>query len=220
MAGEEDKANRTLRYVVAAVVLLVVGVGAYLLWPRPLRHVLVVGDSVSYMSLPQIEHEFGGSVHVEAITRPGYRTTDLLPLVTAAVDQRKAAGKALDRAVFLVGYNDAWHGDPETTDLNRLIDVSARYDCVVWLAFPARPAGRPPSAGGFDPDKAVTFNARLRTRVGQHDNLHLVTEWADVITKGKPGQYLMPDGIHPNAEGALTLARIMHDSIRSSCRFA
>ena len=223
MADDQGGNNRTKRYVIAGVtatLLLLLGGGAYLLWPRPSDHVLVVGDSVSYLSIRAIQEAFGSDVTVEPVTRPGYRAGDLLPLARQAIDQREAAGKELDRAVYLVGYNDVWHGDVETPDLARLVDESARYDCAIWLTFPARPAGRHPGATDFDPDKADRFNARIIELVGTHKNLHVVTDWADLVTKGAPGQYLDGDGVHPNDQGAKALAKIMVDKLRSDCRFA
>ena len=223
MAGEDDGTKRRQRWVVVGVTVtlaVLLGGGAYLFWPRPTDHLLVVGDSVSYLSIKAIQETFGSDVTVEPVTRPGYRAGDLLPLARQAIDRREAAGEDLDRAVYLVGYNDVWHGDVETPDLARLVDESARYDCAIWLTFPARPAGRHPGAADFDPDKADRYNERIAELVGTHKNLHLVTDWADVVTKGAPGQYLEADGVHPNDLGAKALAKIMADKIGSDCRFA
>ena len=54
MAEDEDAGKPTKRYVVAGVAVALIallGGGAYLLWPSPADHVLVVGDSVSYLSI-------------------------------------------------------------------------------------------------------------------------------------------------------------------------
>jgi lysophospholipase L1-like esterase len=154
------------------------------------------------------------------VARPGFRSTDLLPLVEAAIDKRAEAGHPLDRAIFLVGYNDVWRDALDDNRLGDLVEESARHECAVWLTIPVEPAGEPPAAGDFDPDLAEQLNEELAQLVEQHDNLHLVDDWARAIDdSASPGTYLEADGIHPNAEGEKLLAKTMYESIVSSCRF-
>lgn len=206
--------------VVGLVALATVGLIAYLVWPRTPDHVLVVGDSVTYMSWDAIRDEFGGGTDLEPIARPGFRSTDLLPLVQEAIDKRAAAGHPLDRATFLVGYNDVWKEALDDDRLAEMVDLSARHECAVWLTIPARPAGEAPAVGTFDPDLADEWNERLAELVGRHDNLHLVDDWAEAV-EGADDQstYLDDDGIHPNAEGQKLLAKTVHDAVINSCRF-
>ena len=54
-------------WIIAGVAVVVLGVAAWLLWPRtPPDHVLIVGDSVSFMSLPDAVRAFDGT-NVEGI---------------------------------------------------------------------------------------------------------------------------------------------------------
>ena len=206
-------------WIVAGLAVVVIAVAAYYFWPRNPEHVLIVGDSVSFMTAPELEHEFSGS-DAEIIAIPGFTSSDLLGLAVHAIDERAKAGKELDRAIFLVGYNDVWKDQPDNPDLNRMVAASARYRCAIWLTLPGRPGGKPPAAAKFDPRRYDVWNARVTKLVGEHRQLHLVTEWSETVDGAPAGRYLNPDGIHPNHEGSKTLARIMHDSLISKCRFA
>lgn len=212
--------GRRLALVAGLVALAVVALIAYLVWPRTPEHVLIVGDSVTYLSWEALDQEFGPGTKLEPIARPGYRSTDLLPLVQEAIDARAESGEELDRAVFLVGYNDVWKDALDDDRLAEVVDLSARYECAVWLTIPARPAGEAPAVGTFDPDLADEWNGRLADLVGEHGNLHLVDDWADAIDGASdPDLYLEEDGIHPNTEGQKLLAETMHDAVINSCRF-
>lgn len=206
-------------WIIVGFALVVLAAVAYVVWPRRPEHVLIVGDSVTYMTAPDLDAEFSGT-KTEILAYPGDRSTDLLPITVKAIDERARAGKDLDRAIFLVGYNDVWMGQPDTRDLDRLVEASARYRCAIWLTIPARPGGKPPVVTNFDPAGADHWNQRMADLVGKHDNLHLVTEWAETIEGAPAARYLEPDDIHPNRKGTETLARIMHDNLISKCRFA
>lgn len=208
-------------HVVVGIVVL--GLGAlivYLMWPRNPDHVLFVGDSVTFLSWQAIDDRFGADTDLEAVARPGFRSVDLLPLAQEAMDDRAEAGHPLDRAIFLVGYNDVWQDELDRNELPALVALSARHECAIWLTIPARPGGDPPAADDFDPEQADALNEELTDLVGEHRNVHLVTEWAEAIDGASdPDIYLTEDGIHPNEEGQKLLARIMHDHIVSACRF-
>jgi len=215
-----SRGARALPWVAGAAVIVVIALGVYLLWPRTPDHVLLVGDSVSYVSYTEITEAFGPDVKVEPITRPGYTSSQLLPLTVKAIDDREKSGEPLDRAIVLVGYNDAWTGNVQTQDLNTMVDEIARYQCSIWLTIPARPSGQHPGAGDFDPAHGEAWNDRVRTLVNEKKNIHLVDEWEKTVNDSEPGQYLIPDGIHPNDAGKAKLAEIMHDNLESACRFA
>jgi lysophospholipase L1-like esterase len=204
----------------------VAALAAFLLWPRTPDHVLVVGDSVTFMSFEALGREFGPDTDLEALARPGFRSTELLPLALEAMDRRDASGETLDRAIFLVGYNDIWQDETDHEDLEALVAESARHECAIWLTVPTSPGGEPPTtrAGNrqlpeFDPGVARAWNERLADLVAEHDSLHLVTEWQTTIDEAPPSRYLDRDGIHPNDAGQERLAAIMHDSLLSACRF-
>jgi len=207
-------------WVVGGVAVAMVAFIVYLMWPRTPEHVLVVGDSVTFMSWEALTDEFGPGTALEAVARPGFTSTDLLPLVEEAIDSRADSGEKLDRAVFLVGYNDVWNEELDDDRLAEMVELSARYECAVWLTLPARPGGSEPAIGTFNPDLADEWNERLADLVGEHRNLHLVDDWAEAIDGAPdPATYLEEDGIHPNGAGQDLLARTMYEAVTNSCRF-
>lgn len=212
--------GKRMAVVVGLVALAVVGLIAYLVWPRTPEYVLVVGDSVTFMSFEDLKGEFGSDTKLDPVARPGYRSSNLLPFVEEAVAARERSGKALERAVLLVGYNDVWKEEVGQNRLAELVDLSARFECAVWLTLPVRPAGEPPAVGDFDPELGDEWNELMADLVGEHDNLHLVADWADAIEGADSAdEYLDDDGIHPNDAGQKLLAETMHDAVISSCRF-
>lgn len=217
--ASSDGGKRRMALVLGIITIAVVALIAYLMWPRTPDHVLVVGDSVTFMSWNALNDEFGSDTTLEPVARPGFRSTDLLPLVQKAIDDRASSGAALDRAIFLVGYNDVWQDNGDDR-LEELVELSARYECAVWLTLPTRPAGEPPASEVFDPTLADQWNERMADLVDEHRNLHLVTDWADAIEGSSDTDvYLDGDGIHPNLEGQKLLAETMYEAITNSCRF-
>lgn len=206
--------------VVGLVAVAVVGLIVYLVWPRTPEYVLVVGDSVTFMSFEDLRDEFGPDTKLDPVARPGYRSSNLMPFVEDAVAARERSGKELERAVFLVGYNDVWKEEVGQNRLDEMVELSARFDCAVWLTLPVRPAGEPPAVGDFDPELGDDWNEMIADLVAEHDNLHLVTTWADAIEGASSAdEYLDDDGIHPNDAGQELLAKTMHDAVIDSCRF-
>lgn len=216
--GDTGKRTRGIAVAAGVTVLAVGALTAYLVWPRTPDHVLVVGDSVTYLSWDAIDDRFGAGSELEALARPGFTAGDLLPLAEEAVDARADAGDDLERAILLVGYNDVWRGADDDA-LAQLVALSARHDCAVWLTLPTAPGGEPAGTGDFDPEAAEAWNERLAELVAEHDNLHLVTAWQEEIEAGDPTRYLEPDGIHPTRAGQELLARTMDDGLRGACRF-
>lgn len=203
--------------VLGGTALAVVALVAYLMWPRTPDHVLIVGDSVSDQSWEQLEAAFGSDTSLQSVTRSGFTTGQLVPPTVEAIAEREQAGHELERAIFLVGYNDVWLTGPDYEALGRMVEASSRYECAIWLTLPVRPGGEPPGIGDFDPAVGDQWNRRVTELVAEHDNLHLVTEWADKVEAAEPDTYLIPDGIHPNDAGKELLAQVMHDNLRSSC---
>ena len=216
--ADDERGRRGLLVVSGITALAVIGLMVFLLWPRKPGHVLVVGDSVTYMSFEELRADFDPDTDLEVYARPGWRSTDLLPRVVKAVDDRAEAGKPLDRAIFLVGYNDVWRDQIDHDDLETMVKESARYRCAIWLTLPTRPGGKAPASRDFDPDLAEEWNDRLARLVGKHRSLHLVTAWQSSIEDAPVSRYLEPDGIHPNPEGQKLMAGIMHDGLMSACR--
>lgn len=222
-----ERGRRGLLIATAMTALAMVVLMAYLLWPRTPKSVLIVGDSVTYMSYQQLVSQFGPGTTLAPIARPGFRSTDLLPLVQEEMASRTGDDDGLDRAIFLVGYNDVWTESTSHRDLEAMVNLSAKFRCAIWLTIPTSPGGKSPTTEDadpplppFDPELAQQWNHRLAALVASHPNLHLVKTWQATIEDNSPTRYLQADGIHPNAAGQKRLAEIMHDSLISACRLA
>ena len=220
MSDDTKPKNRLLLVAAGLTAIVVIGVAAYILWPRKPEHILIVGDSVSYLSMPKIQDEFGDGTKVQPITIPGNTSTDLLPRTVEAIDERESSGGRLERAIFLVGYNDVIQGRLDSAELEPLVEQSARYECAVWLTLPGEPAGQEVFGDLFPFEDVEEWNQRTRDLVDQYENLHLVTDWEEAVNNASVGEYLEPDGIHPNENGQAKLAQIMVNTIMSSCRFS
>ena len=218
MNSTESNRGRGRVIGIGVAIVAVAALAAYLLWPRGFDYVMVVGDSVTFLSGSQIEDEMGSDVSVEQIAVPGYTSSDLVDPVTLTIEARARSGQQLERGVFLVGYNDVIRGDVETADLDRLMQQSARFDCAIWLTLPAEPSGAPAGSADFDPEAARRWNEGLVELVGHYDGLHLVRTWEERVNGSDPGELLQADGVHPNDAGRAALAQVMHEGLRDQCR--
>lgn len=200
--------------IIAVVALAAVGIGTYQ-WQRTTSSVLVVGDSVTFLSSPEIRSALGRRTAVEIIAEPGYTSSDLLPLATQAVDRRAGDGPAPGSMVVLVGYNDVANDQIDADGLPQLIELSARHECAIWLTLPA--IDIEPVVDIVPPAEADRWNERLAGLVAEHDNLHLVTAWADAVNASAPEELLSEDALHPHGEGAKVLGQVMADAVDEHC---
>lgn len=204
--------------VALGVVVALAMAGAVAWWalPSPPTYdLLVVGDSVSFVSAGAIETRFVGE-DIKFVTKPGYTSGDLLPIVYETLDQLDIPGRGEDRVVVLVGYNDVRLGLEDGDSLEELMQVTSGFDCAVWLTLPARPGGEPSTFEGIDPDAIELWNARVVELAADHDTVHVASDWADVVTRA-PAAELLEDGLHPNVAGQRRLADAMHAAVDRSC---
>lgn len=194
--------------VVAALVLHVIGDDS----PHDL---LVVGDSVTYLSGGALDKRYDRS-HLQYVAVPGARSGEVLPLVKEAMDGDRA-GSAKDRATVLVGYNDVFHDDVETHDLVELMDTMDQFRCVVWFTLPSRPGGKPDSSPLIPSEKVDRWNARIEELAKDRDHIHVAHDWADVVTEGSRATLLDDDGIHPSKAGSRRLADAMVSALERDC---
>lgn len=208
--------NRSRGPLIAAVAVLVVVIaGGTYLWQRTTSNVLVVGDSVTFLSSQEIRSELGRRTAVDIIAEPGFTSSDLLPLATEAVDRRAGDDPISGAMVVLVGYNDVANGEVESDGLPQLIELSARYECAIWLTLPALDIE--PVVDIVPPAEAARWNERTEALVAEHDNLHLVTAWADAVNASAEEELLSEDALHPHGGGAEVLGAVMADAVAQHC---
>ncbi|MGK2947231.1 MAG: SGNH/GDSL hydrolase family protein [Acidimicrobiales bacterium] len=208
------KHRRVPIIAVVAVAVLAIAAGTYL-WQRTTSRVLVVGDSVTFLSAPEIRDALGRRTALEIIAEPGYTSSDLLPLAAEAVERRADDGPIAGAMVVLVGYNDVAGGEGDSDGLPQLIELSARYECAIWLTLPSLDIE--PVVDIVPPAEAVRWNERTEALVAEHDNLHLVTAWAEAVNASAPEELLSEDALHPHGVGAEVLGDVMADAVAEHC---
>jgi hypothetical protein len=177
-------------------------------------HVLLVGDSVTYMSGGPIGNDFGrADVHLIAV--PGQRTQDMLPLMREWMDGPGASGVASDDVGILIGYNDVLRYTLGSRALPEMVDLSSRFRCAVWLELPARPGHQTSTNAKFPSADVDTWNLRLRHEVVGHRSIHLVDDWKRAVEADR--SLVVDDFIHPTARGRIRLGAIYRAAIEREC---
>ncbi len=210
MAAERRNGVLTV-LVVALVVVAAIAVGVVLRSRDPARgpHVLVVGDSVTYMSANPIKDAFDWTDNTNVQGRPGYRTDQLVPIALEFVGKDRP-----DDLVVLTGYNDLLQLQDEGAAVEQMMGIAADQTCAVWLLVPTK--------GEYPADAARDFNTRVVALAEDHPNVHVSTDWRDAVdaTDGPdPDPALISDDhVHPVADGEARLAQAMEEGVSSGCR--
>lgn len=152
--------------------------------------VLVVGDSVTVLSAPQITDRIEGA---RVVARSGYTTREITPLV-------RDAGSA-DASVVLIGYNDLRRGI-DTAALDEL--AATLSGCVVWFALPPVPLYGPQTAA---------FNAAASELEG---DISVSTAWRDAVSTDDT-LVSERDGVHPTEAGRAAYAEIVEHELERLC---
>jgi hypothetical protein len=205
--------------VVAALVVaaLAVVVGAVWWTGRDRRpDVLVVGDSVSYLSASRLEARLGAS-HVQFATKPGFTTEQILPVAREAASIDGEPGAARDVAVVLIGYNDIFLDVTGESPLDELVAFADEFRCTVWLTLPERPGGEPSASTGVPTPAIERWNEQLADAVAGHPTVHLDDGWQQAIEAAPPSEVLEPDAIHPTDVGSQALADAAGAAIDRHC---
>lgn len=170
--------------------------------PEPVDgDVVIIGDSVTHMSADQIERAVGAE-GLEILAAPGYRSTDLLPVLQRAVDERGGPGaERLEKAAFLVGYNDVLGDALDENVLAEMVELSSEFECAVWLSLPT----------GFG-DRTDDI---LGAEVDRHASVHLDHRWAEAVEADR--NLLTDDGVHPTEAGMRKLAEAYRDALNERC---
>jgi lysophospholipase L1-like esterase len=192
------------------IVVLALVAGGLWWWlrPTPVRQgVVFVGDSVTYISLDDLNRDVGAK-HPAYLTRVGYRSTDLLPLLQLEVARKEQAGEPLSQIALLVGYNDVLKDDVESPALPEMMNLAAKFHCAVWLTLPDVPLHK---------QETSRWNDRVRAAAKGHRNVHVLETWRKAVDSAPAGTLLVSDGVHPNAAGAARLTSVYLDTIGKFC---
>jgi hypothetical protein len=195
---------------VAGVVLVVALIGVGLWWwlkPADVADgVMFVGDSVTFLSLEDLNGDLGEK-HPAYYARPGFTSSDLLPLFREAVEEREADGDPLEQVAMLVGYNDVLQGRVAENSIDEVMALAGKFDCAIWLELPPVP---------LRTNSVDQWNALAEAEAENHPTVHIVSEWRELI-ESDPDAYVPDDGVHPNPKGRAELSRIYQDAIRNLC---
>ena len=166
--------------------------------------VLVVGDSVTYLSLRDLRAELHDD-DLQVVAHVGARTDELLRPARAKADDVRP-----DVGVFLVGYNDVLQGTTTSAALDSMVALADRIDCSVLLLLPTH---------GPYPTRAVQrWNDRLRRAAARASDVHVVDTWKKLVDASPPYTFIKhTDGVHPNRQGARAVARVMSDAVAGRC---
>lgn len=199
-----------------AGLLVVAAVAGWFLWPREEPDLVIVGDSVTFLSIPSIEDAIGGH-DLDIRAYPGQASTDLVLVVLQELAERDEVGEDLDAIALLVGYNDVlrYRGQPD--EVRELVDLASRARCTVVLTVPAPP----PWSDQADLEAVraafATYNEQLRAAVDEHPDVHVVTRWQELVEASAPGELVDTDGVHPVAAGQEALADVYRSAVEDSC---
>ena len=190
--------------VLAVAVLLGSLTGCGLFDRDPGERVLIVGDSVTFKSSGPLKEDFSWADEVDIKAVSGLRTDELLPFAEEGMTHDPSSG------VFMPGYNDVLQGRVAQAKLPEMMDLAADIPCVVWLLIPDR--------GAYSKAQAGAWNDRVREEAKQHDAIHVVDDWANLVDNS-PDYTLVKrqDAVHPNEQGQQAIARVMSDSLKREC---
>jgi hypothetical protein len=199
--------SRTVRTAaaLAGAAILVTGASACSLFDRdPGERVLIVGDSVTYQSRAELKEEFAWADELDIKATSGLRTDELLPGAEEGISNDPSS------AVFMPGYNDILQGKVPEAAVPEMMDLAAEVECSVWLLIPVE--------GVYSRTDAEAFNQRVRDEAEDHDNVHLVDDWARLVDNSQDFALVKrEDAVHPNDLGRRVVAQAMGESLKREC---
>jgi hypothetical protein len=210
------QANRRVLVVVLGVLGLG-GLAAWAWWPRPRPALVMVGDSVTFLSIPAIEAELGDERDLDIRAYPGQRSNDLVLVMVQELVEREEADEPLPEMALLVGYNDVLRYRGEPGEVEELVALASRSACAVVLAVPAPPVWS--EQEDIDGLRAAfaAFDTRLADEVDRYDNVFLWTGWRDAVEVSGPGELVDADGVHPIEAGQQRLASEYAAALDAHC---
>ena len=174
--------------------------------PAPLPHVTLIGDSVPepIQDVPAARSALAQGIELDVQATPCRKLVgascpflDVRP--PTVIELVQALGPRLGQTVIVsVGYND----DPARYEISieqALASLqSAGVTRVLWATLKV------------DRSSYADMNDALRSTAERHPELTVI-DW-DSVSKGHP-EWFQPDGLHPNAAGAVVMAHLFHDAL-------
>jgi len=161
------------------------------------RSVAVVGDSITYLSSPDIRgalRDYQYTIHATG----GQTMAQMYPVI------RQLASAPRHAWVVELGTNDALGSNPTwSAAFDAEVTTLASQPCVVLVSVNPR----------LGPT-AVSLDRAISSVVLGHRNFHLL-DWGTI--EWQEPKWVSADGIHPDPQGSRKLAQLMKQSIHSSC---
>lgn len=220
-----DRAGGREVAVVVVLLVLLVAVALFtsvVLWqqsekaPAARTRTVIVGDSVTYLATAAIESRFGGAGEVVVEGHPGDTSAQLLPVLEAQMQERRADKETLDRVAILVGYNDVARRLDDPKYLAQMVELAGEFRCAVFLTVPT-PAPGSLWALLYGQVGFQRFNERLDKLVAQTSHVHLSRRWQDHVEASEPGSLVGGDGVHPQDAGQHVLADDYATALDEAC---
>lgn len=204
--------------VVVAIVVVMAMI--WWLWPRSNPRLVIVGDSVTFLSIPTIQDRLD-DFDLSIRAYPGQRSNELTLVVLDELTQLDAEDPPRDRIALLVGYNDVLRHIDEPDEVAELTKLAAGFTCGVVFTVPAPPPWneRPHDEHSAEEFAAMfgDYNAKLASEVAKHPNLTLDTRWQEAVEASEPGELVDTDGVHPIEGGQQRLAQAYDEAIDEAC---
>jgi hypothetical protein len=192
-----------------AIATVVVVVAAIVLF-RPKPAVAVIGDSITYVSAPEIGDALDGDWAPSIDGRPGFTVVDQLPAARALAADRP------EQVVINLGTNDVTGTGDLGTALAALAEMVALFpdaECihVVTVSELMRIDER------NAPERAAAFNEGVRALAATDPRLRVIdwTETMQAAQAADPDLVLTDDTVHPSLEGQRLLADTYRDAVEA-----
>ena len=175
--------------------------------PPPVRAtVVVLGDSISRLSEPEIEGALAEGYEMVEQSRDGKTIAEQTS--RAALHARGGQGRRADAMLIELGTNDLFNATPDPTgDIRRLAAIVSDVPCVVWHSVIEYPNNVNA--------EARRINRELR-RVALSKRNFYFTDMIPLVYNN-PGA-VGRDSVHPSQIGRLYVAAMYANDLTEHCR--
>lgn len=178
---------------------------------------VMVGDSVTFLSIGAIEGALAGDHRLDIRAYPGQRSSELVLVVLQEVTERAEAGDPLDLLTLLVGYNDVLRHSERPGEVAEMVALAAGAHCAVALTVPAPPDWADQDDLASVQAEFAAYNERLVAEAERHDTVHLWTGWQEAVEASERRELVDTDGVHPVEAGQVRLAEEYEAALAEHC---